>query len=151
MLALRKSFTHPVHRLQSEMDTLFNDLFHLNGFGAMTRTLTNTTTAFPPVNVWEDENNLYVEAELPGFSMNDVNVEMEGDELTIHATREETIAEGTTVRRRERRYGEFTRTLRLTTPIDTDRVEAALDRGVLTVTLPKAEQARARKIVVKSR
>lgn len=107
---------------------------------------------FPPLNVWEDRDNVYAEAELPGFSMDDLEITMLGNELTISGERREMqVPQGAVFHRRERPAGEFTRTIRLGVPINADAVSAELNNGVLLVTLPKAEAARPRKIEVKSK
>jgi HSP20 family protein len=109
-----------------------------------------TGRGFPAVNVWEDENNLFVEAEVPGLKAEDLDVTVVGDELTIKGERtEDGPAEGA-FHRRERGVGSFTRIVRLTSEVDADRVQASLAEGVLLLTLPKAETAKPRKIKVKS-
>ena len=108
---------------------------------------------FPPLNVWEDQNSLHVEAELPGFSMENLEITTLGNDLTIAGTRTETASETATFHRRERVTGgtsQFKRTLRIGVPIDAEKVAARLEQGVLTVTLPKAEAAKPRKIAVKA-
>jgi HSP20 family protein len=104
--------------------------------------------AFPSMNVWETDEAVVVEAELPGFSIEDVDITMTGKEVTISGTRAHTEPKGKVFLRRERPTGRFSRTLRLSTDIDGSRGAATLQNGVLTVTLPKAEEARPRKIRV---
>jgi HSP20 family protein len=137
---------HPVQQFRDEMGRLFDEFFtevpswvpwDLGGRG------------FPAVNVWEDEQNLYAEAELPGLTMSDVEVFAKGNELTIKGERKPVQEEGTAYHRRERGVGPFNRVLRLPVDIDADKVEAKLHDGVLTITLPKAEAARPRKIEVR--
>lgn len=91
-----------------------------------------------------------MEADVPGFKMEDLEVSVVADQLTIKGRREFPTEEGTTFHRRERRAGEFTRTLTLPAEVDADKIEATLKNGVLTVVMPKAEAARTRKITVKS-
>jgi len=105
---------------------------------------------FPPVNVWQDEQALYVEAELPGFEMSDIEVTILENRLSISGKREMQLPEQAEVLRQERRIGEFNRTFNLPIEIDADNVQAGFEHGVLTITLPKAAAAQPRKIEVKS-
>lgn len=105
--------------------------------------------AFPALNAWEDGQNLYVEAELPGVRMENIELTATGNELTLAGRRDPGQAEGITPHRRERGVGEFSRTVRLPVSIDTDRVAATLADGVLTLSLPKPVEAKPRKIEVK--
>lgn len=113
------------------------------------------SASFPALNMWEDRENVYVEAELPGWAMSDLDVTMVGEELTISGNREAAAApEGAVFHRRERPAGiggRFSRTIRLPVPVNGERVTATLEHGVLSITLPKAEEARARTIQVKAR
>jgi len=121
----------------------FTDLpiLGFNGWGAR---------AFPLLNVWEEERSLVVEAEIPGLKLEDIEVLVSGDELTISGERKAETAEGTTVHRRERGVGRFSRVVRLPVEVNADAVEATLREGVLTVRLPKAESVLPRRIAVKS-
>ena len=106
--------------------------------------------AFPALNAWEDEQALHIEAELPGFAMSDLDITLNGRTLTIAGSRNESPAENASFHRRERPQGRFTRTLTLNTDIDADKVSATLERGVLGITLPKAEAVKPRKIEVRT-
>jgi len=110
----------------------------------------NASRGFPAVNLWEDDEAIRAEAELPGLNMNDIEVLVVGDELTIKGRRTSPENKDFTYHRRERGTGEFSRTLTLPYPVNADRVEATLKNGVMTLILPKAETARPRKITVKS-
>jgi len=121
--------------------------------------------SFPAVNVWEDEAAMHVEAELPGYSMDDIEVSVFGSELMIKSGPKaaacgcETGANGPSEAattnpqpqfiRRERFCGQFERTIGLPVEIDGERVGASLQHGVLKVTLPKAKAAMPRKVTVK--
>ena len=106
---------------------------------------------FPGMNVWEDGSNIYVEAELPGFNMDQIDVTMLGSDLTITGERPEPkLPDGAVLHRRERPAGRFVRTLHLETQTTPDAVTASLTDGVLLITLPKAEAAKPRKIEVRS-
>ena len=105
---------------------------------------------FPALNVWEDGERLYAEAEVPGFKTEDIEVSVTSDQLTIKGRRESAAKEGTTAHRRERCTREFARTLTLPVEVDADKIEATLKDGVLAIVMPKAQAARKRKITVKA-
>jgi HSP20 family protein len=107
-----------------------------------------SAAVFPAINAWEDGEALYVEAELPGYKLEDVELSMEGRDLTIKGEREVSVPEGATGLHRERASGAFARSIRVVTPVDAERVTATLRDGVLLVTLPKAAAAKPRKIAV---
>ena len=92
--------------------------------------------SFPPVNVWEDQNNLYVEAELPGLNHDDLNVYVEGDQLTLSGERKSCGDHGRW-HRQERGFGRFQRTFTLPAVVDADKIEAQLDAGLYRERLNK--------------
>jgi HSP20 family protein len=104
---------------------------------------------FPAINVWESENALHAELELPGLAMQDLEVSVKNNELTIKGEFKDKAEKGATYHRRERNQGSFHRVLRLPVDVNSDKVEARLENGVLSIDLPKAETARARKIEIK--
>lgn len=126
-----------------EMERLFGEFLPDMEFSV------NRAKAFPPLNVWEDGDIFFVEAELPGFKMENIDVEILGNEITLKGKREPENRENVSFHRTERGHGEFTRVLTLPTDVDSNKVEATLRDGVLTIKLPKAEAAKARKIEVK--
>ena len=101
-----------------------------------------------PVDIREDDTQLHVEAELPGFDKGAVNVTMEKGVLTIDATREVDDVEGKQ-HLHERRYTRVFRRFTLPDLYDESSVEATLDKGVLHVTIKKRPEAKSRKIDVK--
>jgi len=105
---------------------------------------------FPALNLWEDTDALYAEAEVPGLSMDDLEVSVMGNELSIRGERKDQPAEGVSYHRRERGVGGFSRVVRLPGDIDAGKVQANLRDGVLTITLPKAEATKPRKIQVRA-
>ena len=147
MLARRINGSHPINRLRGEMEGLFDDMFE--GLPRMTFG-TLPAPAFPALNVWEDSDNVYVEAELPGFKLDDIELLITGDELTIKGERKDASGEDDTYHRRERGTGCFSRLLRLPVDVTADDVAATLRNGVLLVTMPKAEEARPHKVEVKA-
>jgi HSP20 family protein len=108
-------------------------------------------SAYPPLNLWEDDNNLYVEAELPELELTDLEIFVDGDNLlSIKGEHKQPVQERGTCHRRERGRGSFSRSGELPQYVDSDNVTADLKHGVLTITLPKRQEARARRIEVKA-
>lgn len=111
----------------------------------------DATTNFPgiyPVDVREDADHIYVDAELPGFTREQVDVTLENSTLTITAQREETTEKDKDYLLRERRATRYQRSFTLPPTVDDAKVSAKLDSGVLTVTLTKREEVKPRKISV---
>lgn len=105
----------------------------------------------PALNLWEEENALHLEAELPGLGLSDLEIFVTGQtQLTLKGERKPPVVENGTPHRRERSFGKFTRTLTLPFAVDESAVEARFDNGVLKVRLPKHETAKPRKIAIKS-
>jgi HSP20 family protein len=106
---------------------------------------------FPALNVSEDADNIYVRAELPGVTPEEIEITTHDNNLIIKGERK-IPAEGETVsyHRREREAGTFRRITSLPEQVDAGKVTAACKDGVLTVTLPKAAETKARRIEVKS-
>jgi HSP20 family protein len=104
---------------------------------------------FPPLNVWEEGENIRVEAEIPGVKIEEVEVSFDNGELTLKGEKKFETKENAPLHRRERLYGAFARTLTLPWEIVADQVSAELKDGVLTITLPKAEAAKPHKVAVK--
>jgi HSP20 family protein len=131
-------------RLHDEMNRLFGRFG--NGVREFARTV------FPPLDVWEDDVNLYVEAELPGYSLNELEIYVTGEnQLSIKGERKAPEPGNGTWHRQERGYGAFNRLMEMPSAVDSDKVSADFKNGVLTITLPKKEGARPRRIDVKSR
>ena len=138
----------PLQQLRDEVDRLFtNVLTHPTVTGAARLV---AGRGFPAVNVWENTENLFVEAEVPGLKAEDLDITVVGDELTIKGQRPDELEGDPAFHRRERGVGSFTRVVRLTSEVDADKVQASLNDGVLLLTLPKAEAAKPRKIQVKT-
>jgi len=147
MMLRRLDTANPMLRIRTDVDRLFNELVGNVSRGNVFAPF--AARAFPALNVWEDDQKLYVEAELPGFAMDDLDVSITGDELTIKGERKEEAAEDVTYHRRERGVGRFSRVLRLPIEVDAEKVAATLRNGVLSLTLPKAQAVMPRKIEVK--
>jgi HSP20 family protein len=101
-----------------------------------------------PVDVYSTANELVIEASVPGLEPGDVEITIEGEMLTIQGERRSPL-ENVDYHVQERRYGLFTRTLSLNLPVESEGAEAVFEKGVLTLTIPKAEEARPKTIKVK--
>jgi HSP20 family protein len=124
----------PWSGLENEIDRLFETA--LTGFGDLA-----SASQFP-VDLYEDKDNTYVRAELPGVSREDINVEMVEDYLTISGSHK-SQGEG----KAEKSFS-FSRSVNIPDEVQADKVTAGYENGVLTVTLPKREEAKPKKITV---
>jgi len=107
--------------------------------------------AFPPVNLWEDDDNLYAEAELPGVTADQLALHVnEGNLLTIEGERPAPADVKGQWLRQERGFGTFSRAVELPVAVDADKVEARFEKGVLALKLPKTQAAKPRRITVKA-
>lgn len=147
MRSLRRHSFHPVwnplQQFQEEMNHLFDRWGNGDVFGG--------AAGFPALNVWEDSDEVYVEAELPGLDLKDVEIYVSGgNQLTLKGERKSHLPEKGVWHRQERAFGSFARSLTLPFPVDADKVDARLENGVLRIRLRKHESARPRKIAVKA-
>jgi HSP20 family protein len=134
-----------LNRFRDEMDRLFE------AYGLENGGWPGLTVAYPAVNVWQDGDNLYAEAELPGLDLEDLEIYVTGgNQLIVKGERKQPEFEKGVWHRQERGFGSFTRSITLPMHVDADRIEARFSNGVLTVTLPKTEAAKPRRIAVKS-
>jgi HSP20 family protein len=109
----------------------------------------STSAWLPSVDVFEDKESLKIVAELPGLKPEDVKITLENSTLTLRGEKKQVAEEKTErVHRYERSYGSFERSFSLPNTVDAEKVAAAFENGVLTVTLPKAEKAKPREIAV---
>ncbi len=106
--------------------------------------------AYPPLNVWDDPENIYLESELPGFTPKNLEISVAGgNQLTLKGRRETPEIANATWHRQERSFGSFSRTLTLPVLVDADRVEAHFQLGALCVKLPKSPTTEPRRIEIK--
>lgn len=144
---------YPMNGLREELDRVFEDVFGSDlldqRFWPQRRTGLRGRS-FPAVNVWEGEEKLFAEAEVPGLKLDDLEILIKGDELTIKGERKSGQQEGVTYHRRERGSGPFCSVIRLPVEVEVEGVEASLENGVLTMEMPKSAKARPRKIEVKA-
>ncbi len=104
------------------------------------------------VDVSQDDTNVYIEADLPGYSPDDVDITVTADQVTIKAEkREETEEKTKEYIRRERRSGYTARTVALPAPVVSENAAADFEDGKLTLTLPKVEEVRPKQIKVKAK
>jgi HSP20 family protein len=104
---------------------------------------------FPPVNIFDTGEGVAVVAEVPGIDPKAISVSGQGHTLTIQGERRhETSTQATGYHRRERSFGEFSRSIQLPEQLDIDKASASYDAGILTVKIPKAEAAKPRQIAV---
>ena len=133
-----------VSDIRSEMNRLFDGFF---GRSSPVPTLERVWS--PAVDMYETKDELAVKMELPGVSEKDIHLSITGDMLTLKGERRlEQPSKQEDYYRMERWYGRFERTLPLPFPVQSDKVKATFRDGVLTVSLPKAEQIRAREIKI---
>lgn len=137
--------------LWNQLHQLHNDMNRLmNRWGENGGRWPALTGGYPALNVWEQDDQVLVEAELPGLALEDLEIYVTGGrQLTLKGERKRTVPEKGTWHRQERGFGSFSRALTLPYNVDADRVEARFENGVLLITLPKHESARPRKIAVK--
>ena len=134
----------PLGQLRQDMDRLLSGFFGRFPGGPAAV----TGQAQPAVNLWETQDALVAELEVPGVKSDHVDISVVDNELSLAVRRDDIAQEGVTYHRRERGVGSFGRVIRLPVEVDPDKVEAELRNGVLTVRLPKAESAKPRKIQV---
>jgi HSP20 family protein len=131
--------------LQDRMNRLFRESYGPEG---REESLTTSTFA-PPVDVYEDEHNVTLKIEVPGIEEKDVEVHVENNVLTVHGERKfEKEEKEENFRRVERQYGSFTRTFTLPSTVDTEKVQADYDKGILKIVLPKKAEAKPKQIKV---
>ena len=99
------------------------------------------TPVFPPLNIYEDNDNIYVRAEAAGVAADKIDISVEGDNLVISGEREHP-GEDLSYHRQEIETGKFSRAVTLPTKINIDAVSAKLEHGILAITLPKAEEVK---------
>jgi HSP20 family protein len=151
-LQVRREEDNPFAMMQREMNRVF-DVFNRNwGLGASPDL---TGTFMPRLDVTEDAKAFIVTAELPGMSEKEIDLSISSDTLTIRGEKKEEKEDKDKNKNyyySERSYGSFMRSIPLPRQVETDKVSASFKKGVLTITLPKAEAAieSTKKITVKA-
>lgn len=133
-----------MNRLHDEMNRVFDRYGYRDRLGGV-------APSYPALDLWQDDDALYIEAELPGMKLDDLEIFVSGDnQLGLKGSRQMPEHKEATWHRQERTYGEFTRAISLPCPVNADKVHAALKHGVLTITLPKTEATKPKRIEVKT-
>ena len=131
--------------LREAMDRLFDDAF--------TRPLSiRDGWSAPAIDMYQTDDEIVVKASLPGFKADDVQINITGDVLTLRGEmKHEDEKKEKAWHMREQRWGSFERSVALPTNVVADRASADFENGILTITLPKAEEAKPRTISVKAK
>jgi HSP20 family protein len=131
--------------LREAMDRLFDDAF--------TRPLSGRDGwSAPAIDMYQTEDEVVVKATLPGFSPDDVQINVTGDMLTLRGeTKHEEETQEKSWHIREHRFGRFERTIPLPVQVTADRANAEFENGMLTITLPKAEEVKPKTIAVRTK
>ena len=130
--------------LRSRMNRLFTDFdrSYENDYGWQ------IAEGAPRTNLYDAGDHLEIKAEIPGMTKDDLNIKIQGNYLEVNGTRKSDAPEGHKAHRVERKVNSFTRSFTLPSDVDTEKVEAALENGILTLTLPKAEAAKPKQITI---
>jgi HSP20 family protein len=137
----------PFRELSTLQDRL-NRLFRESQREGQDESLTTSSFA-PAVDVYEEEHNFTLKIEVSGIDEKDIDVRLENNTLTVHGERKiEKEEKEENYRRVERNYGSFTRTFNLPTTVDSEKVSANYDKGVLKIALPKKAEAKPKQIKV---
>ena len=146
MTLVRWRRARDMHAMQHDMSRLVNAFLggDMRGVGAYGR-----SSWMPAIDLSEGDEAFTLKAELPGFSKDDVQVEIKDNKLTLKGERKrETEVKETQYHRVERVYGTFERSIRLPAVVDADKTEAIFKDGVLKLTLPKADEAKPKAIKI---
>lgn len=130
-----------IEHMQREIGRIFDDA---------SRSRLAVAPSFPAMNVWSNEEGVVITAELPGVSPDDIDISVVGDMLTLSGGRQPQAPENIKYHRRERGQGKFTRTFQLPFMVEANKVEAFFDKGILHISLPRAEAEKPKKIAVKA-
>jgi HSP20 family protein len=131
-------------------DQMFDDLWR-NWPARFFSSEGSTGLLRPSMDVIESDKDLTIRVDLPGLKPDDVKVEVEDNTLTVSGEVGDTVEkEGDRYHYRERSYGAFQRSVRLPGTVDTDKVDATFENGVLNIVLPKLPQAQPKQIAVKA-
>jgi len=134
----------PLESIREEMQDLLSRSFGEEGG------LWSVDRVTPSLDLAESNNALEVRMDIPGMEAKDIEIQVNANVLTVSGERKEEREEkGKTYHRVERRVGAFSRSVTLPCPVKEDAVDAQYKNGILTIKLPKTEEAKARKITVK--
>jgi len=138
----RTNLWREMDQLQREMNRLFDPSLQGRPF---------RSPSYPAINLWTNEDGQVISAEMPGVRMEDIDISLTADALSLSGTRyPDEVAKEAHYHRQERSYGSFSRSLQLPFMVDPDKVEANFKNGVLTIWLPRAEADKPRSITIKA-
>ncbi len=138
----------PLDRWSSLRDDL-NSLFELPFWSSFARQGQLFGGWSPALDLYQDKDNVVAVVELPGMKKEDIDISLRDGTLTISGERKSQTSNGEKAERTERYIGRFRRSVTLPTRVDADKISASYREGILTVTLPKAEEAKPKQIEVK--
>ena len=127
-----------LHRMRQQLDQMFDDAPQQRVSAGV----------FPLINLTEDKDNYYVRAELPGLKGDELDIQVTGNNLAISGERKITAEEDARYHRKEREAGTFSRMIGLPGEVNSDKVEANLENGILRIVVSKAEIAKPKQISV---
>ncbi len=131
--------------LREMMDRMIDEVFE-RPFGTV------FVGQVPAIDMYQTDNEVVVKAALPGVKPDDVQISVTGDVLTIKGEiKQEEEQKGRSYHIREHRWGAFERSIILPTAVVADKAKAEFENGILTITLPKAEEVRPKTITVKAK
>lgn len=112
---------------------------------------TQTIYEFPKINMWVDSESAVVTTEIPGLAAEDIDISVVGKSLTLRGSRKvDDLEDGESFYRRERSGGQFEKTVDLPFNVQSDKVDAGFSKGILRITLPRAEAEKPKKITIKN-
>ena len=130
--------------IQQDVDSLFDEFFSRTPAYEIDGGLWS-----PPLDITENDDNVFVTVEVPGMTKEDVKITLQDDVLTIRGEKkQETEQKDANYHRIERNYGSFTRSFSLPTVVLADQIKAHYQDGLLRITLPKAEQVKPKEIPI---
>jgi HSP20 family protein len=139
---------YQIPNIWQEMDQLQREMNRL--FDSTSRGHLFNSPSYPAINIWTNADGQLITAEMPGVKPDDITIDVTGDALSISGERKlDEVVKDAIYHRRERNYGSFSRTVQLPFMVDTNKVEARFDKGVLMINLPRAEADKPRKIEIK--
>jgi HSP20 family protein len=142
-----RSFRTP--SLWRDMDRLQQDMNRL--FSLYSPSIVRRAPTYPAINIWVSDASQFVTAEMPGVHVEDIDINVDGDTLTISGELGvEEVPAGAHIHRKERSAGKFSRTIQLPYPVDADKVEASFKNGILSILLPHIEAVKPKKITITS-
>jgi HSP20 family protein len=150
-MTLRDAYLPSVARepFEAQIDRIFDEAFRTLDWQPAGRQVANWA---PGCNVYEDENGYCAQVALPGWDGRDVEIQIEDGVLTVKGERKvESADNGRTYHSREIGWGSFTRSFALPSYVDQDKASASFSQGLLTVQLPKREEAKPRRIMIESK